>query len=133
MKLSTLVAVPPGVVTDNWPVVAPSGTLALTEVLLTTVKLLAAVPLKLTPVAPVKAVPVMVTESPTFPLVGAKAVSVGVTLKFPALVAVPFGVVTVIFPDVTPTGTTVVSDVSLTTLKLLAVDPLNLIAVAPVK
>lgn len=65
--------------TDNWPVVAPTGTLAFTDVLLTMVKLLAGVPLKLTAVAPLKAVPVMVTVSPALPLVGVNAVREGVT------------------------------------------------------
>ena len=42
-------------------------------------------------VAPVKLVPVMVTEVPTPPLVGVKAVMVGagITVKLPLLVAVP--------------------------------------------
>ncbi len=57
--------------------------------------------LNFTSVAPVKLVPVMITEVPTGPLIGTKDVIVGagtvVTVKFPALVAVPSGVVTLIF------------------------------------
>ena len=55
-------------------------------------------PLKLTPVAPVKVVPVSVTTVPTLPLVGNRLVRTGtgtgtVTVKTPALKPVPPGVV----------------------------------------
>ena len=69
VKLPELVAVPPGVVTDILPVVAYSGTVAVIDVLLTTVKLDALVPLNVTTVAPVKLVPGIVTTAPTAPLV----------------------------------------------------------------
>ena len=71
-------------------------------------KVVALVPLKATAVAPVKLVPVMVTALPTGPLVGLKLVIVGplaVTVKALALVAVPFGVVTLSVPVVAPAGT----------------------------
>ena len=65
-----------------------------------TVKDAAAVPPKVTAVAPVKLVPVMVTTVPDAPLVGVNEVMVGagMKVKVPLLVAVPPGVVTVIGP-----------------------------------
>ena len=59
------------------PLVAPAGTVAVICVSLTTVKLVAAVPLKLTAVAPVKPVPVMATVAPTAPLSGLMLLRVG--------------------------------------------------------
>src|SRR5579859_922778 len=86
-----LVAVPPGVVTEMVPVVAPVGTVV--EIWLASVtEKVADPPLNLTPVAPVKFVPVKVTVVPTCPLVGEKLVSVGLatlTVKLLAEVAVP--------------------------------------------
>ena len=70
------------------------------------------VPLKVTAVAPVKLVPVTVTDVPTTPLVGVKLVIAGVTVKFAALFAVPAGVVTAIRPVVAPVGTATVICVS---------------------
>ena len=65
-KAMLLGSVPPGVVTVTFPVVAPAGTVVMISVAETTVKL-AAVPLKLTSVAPVKLVPRTVTLDPTRP------------------------------------------------------------------
>ena len=56
-------AAPPGVVTDTLPVV-PAATTAVTLVGETTVNDVAAVPPKLTAVAPVRFVPVIVTVAP---------------------------------------------------------------------
>ena len=62
---------------------------------LTTLNELAAVPPKLTAVAPVKSEPVMVTVAPLAALVGVKLVIEGAATKTkPALVAVPAAVVT---------------------------------------
>jgi len=66
---------------------------------------LAAIPLKLTAVAPVKFVPLIATLLPTGPLVGAKLAIVGATAKLVALVAVPLGAVTLSGPVVVPAGT----------------------------
>ena len=69
---------------------------------------LAALPLNVTAVAPVKFVPVIVTLAPAGPLVGVKLVIVGTlppTVKLAALVAVPPGVVTLTGPVVVPDGT----------------------------
>ena len=72
-------------------------------------KLGSAVPLKLTPVAPVKFVPWISTLVPTGPLAGANELIVGggggVTVNEDELVAVPSGVVTEIGPEVAPVGT----------------------------
>ncbi len=57
------VAVPPGVVTNTLPVV-PLATTALMLVGLKTVKDVAAVPPKVTTVAPIKLVPVITTVAP---------------------------------------------------------------------
>jgi hypothetical protein len=61
---------PPGVVTVMGPVVAPAGTVVVIVPEGLTVKV-AATPLNETAVAPVKAVPVIVTPVPTGPKVGA--------------------------------------------------------------
>ena len=71
--------------------------------------------MKATALAPVKLVPVTVIAVPAMPLVGVKLVIVGggpVTLKLLLLVAVPFGVVTVIAPLLAPLGTVVLIWVS---------------------
>ena len=67
----------------------------------------AATPLNVTAVAPVKLVPLIVTLVPASALVGVKLVMVGgfTTVKFVALVAVPPGVVTPSGPVVAPVGT----------------------------
>src|SRR5206468_4975844 len=95
----------------------------------------AAVPLKVTAVAPLKWLPLMVTEVPTGPLLGVNELIVGgevVTVKLLALVAVPAEVVTLIGPLVAPLGTVAVIWVLVFTVKLAAV-PLKVTAVAPVK
>ena len=69
-------AVPPGVVTDTFPVV-PEATTAVIWVSESTVKLDAAVTPKFTAVAPVKLVPVMVTDVDVPPAAGEKEVRVG--------------------------------------------------------
>lgn len=136
VKLAELVAVPAGLVTEIFPVVAPVGTVAVILVEESTVNFAADVPLNFTPVAPVKFVPLIVTEVPTGPLVGLNEPMVGaaapVTLKFVELVAVPSGVVTVIGPVVAPAGTAAVIFVEELIVKTAAV-PLNFPGVAQVK
>jgi hypothetical protein len=68
-KGTLLVSVPPGVVTATEPLVAPVGTLVVISELEITVNA-AAVPLKVTPVAPVRSVPRILTAAPTTPEVG---------------------------------------------------------------
>jgi hypothetical protein len=137
MKSVALVAVPPGVVTWMGPVCVPLATVAEIFVLESTVKLSAALFPNLTAVAPVKFVPSITTSAPTGPEVGENDVIVGapaaVTVKFWALVPVPPGVVTLIFPVVAPEGTVAVICVSVLTVNVVAAVLLNVTAVAPVK
>jgi hypothetical protein len=107
VKLLALVAMPPAVVTLIGPVVALAGTVAVICVLESTWKT-DATPLNFTAETPVKAVPVIVTASPTFPLPGVKPVMLGLTVKFPVPITVPAGVVTPILPVVAPAGTVAV-------------------------
>src|SRR5438876_6996620 len=76
VKFAALVAVPPGVVTRSGPVVTPAGTVAPIAVSEVTEKV-AAVPLNVTAVAPVKLAPVIVTLAPTGAIAGAKLAIVG--------------------------------------------------------
>jgi hypothetical protein len=82
VKLAELVAVPPGVVTEIGPLAAPDGTVALICVSELTAND-AAAPLNDTVVAPVNAVPVIVTDVPGEPLLGANDVIVGATAGAP--------------------------------------------------
>ena len=68
---------------------------------------IAAVPLTVTAVAPVKFVPLIVTLVPAGPVAGVNVVIVGglSTVKLLALVAVPPGVVALSGPVVAPAGT----------------------------
>jgi hypothetical protein len=68
-KGTLLVSVPPGVITATEPLVAPAGTLVVISELETTVNA-AAVPLKVTLVAPVRSVPRILTAAPALPDVG---------------------------------------------------------------
>ncbi len=97
-------------------------------------KVVAATPPKLTPVVPVKFVPVMVMVV-IFPVppVGVNELMVGAGYQVnPASVAVPSGVVTLTEP-VAPVSTTAFIVVALTTVKDFAATPPKLTAVAPVK
>jgi hypothetical protein len=135
VKFVALVAVPLAVVTVILPVVAPDGTVVTICVAVFDV-IVAVVPLNFTEVAPVRFVPVMVTEVPTGPEVGVNEVIVGTeaapTVKFVALVAVPLAVVTVIGPVVAPVGTVVTICVAVFVV-IVAVVPLNFTEVAPVR
>jgi hypothetical protein len=66
MKDTVLESVPLRVTTLIAPVVAPAGTVVVISELATTVNL-AAVPLKVTPVAPFRSVPRILTAAPTAP------------------------------------------------------------------
>ena len=125
MNEAVLVAVPPGVVTEVFPFVADDGTTAVTLVALTGVKLAGARSLKLTAVAPVRFVPVMVTVAPALAANGVKLVIVGagITVKSVELDAVPPAVVTEIGPVTSAAATTAVILVELTTVKLAALTP----------
>ncbi len=125
VKFATLVAVPPGVVTEIFPVVAPVGTVAVICVAESTWNVVALVVLNFTKlvvkfaplIVPLKFVPVILTDVPTGPKVGVNEVIVGagtgVTVKLVALVFCPAAVYTWIGPVVAPAGTTAVAPVVL--------------------
>src|SRR4029077_3220521 len=112
-----LVAVPAAVVTVMEPVVAEAGTVAEISVPERTVKT-AVTPWNLTAVAPVKVNPVTVTTVPAGALAGVKLVIVGVTLNAVALTPEPTAVVTVNSPVDAVAGTTALTFVSETIVKL---------------
>ena len=89
-----LVPVPLLVVTLTRPEVALPGTVTVIWMALSTVKVVAEVPLNFTALAPVKPVPLITTLAPVKPAVGVKLVTVGAaaTVKLVALVAWPPGV-----------------------------------------
>jgi hypothetical protein len=133
-KSAVLVAEPAGVVTLILPVVAPVGTVAVIWVAESTWKVVAFVVLKVTVVAPVKPVPVILTDVPIGPNVGVNDVIAGPgTVKLVRLDPVPPGVVTRIGPVEAPLGTGTVIWVALLTVNPGAVTPLNVTKVAPVK
>jgi hypothetical protein len=102
-------------------------------VALTTVNEVAAVPPKLTAVAPVKFVPVIVTVCPVPAEIGLKDVIVGGGRYVkPARVPVPVAVVNDTEPDA-PEPTVALMLVALTTVNVVAAVPPKLTAVAPVK
>jgi hypothetical protein len=113
VKFVELVAVPLGVITRIGPVVAPVGTATVILVPAPfTAKPGAFTLSNETAVAPVRLLPLILTDVPTGPLVGLNDVIVGaaapVTLKFVELVAVPSGLATAIGPVVAPAGTVAV-------------------------
>jgi hypothetical protein len=141
VKFVALVAVPPGVVTEILPVVAPVGTFAVICVAEFTVNVVAVVVLNFTEVVvkvapltvPLKFVPVIVTDVPTGPKAGVNEVIVGAgavaTVKDVALVRCPAAVYTWIGPVVAPVGTTAVAPV---VLGLVGVTRLEVLKRTPV-
>lgn len=134
VKLVALVTfTPPGKVTRIGPELAPPGTVAAIWAEELTVKV-AARPLKVTLLAPVKLLPEIITLVPTAPVVGLKLVRVGgaVTAKLVLLVAVATGVVTAIVPVFAVIGTVAVIWVGVLIVKAAAM-PLKVTVVVPVK
>jgi len=126
------VAVPPGVTTLTVPE-APEPTTAVMVVAELTVNDVAVIPPKLTAVAPVKSVPVIVTDVPAPPLVGVKDVIVGAGINVnPANDADPPTVVTLTSPDA-PVPTVAVRLVAELTVNKVAATPPKLTALAPVR
>ena len=105
VKSVALMPVPPGAVTAMRPVVAGDGTVAVILTAELTVKLVAAAPLKVTEVAPVKLAPLIAILAPIPPAVGVKLVIRGATEKAVAVVTVPPGAVTLMGPVVALAGT----------------------------
>lgn len=125
-------AVPPGVVILTKPDV-PLPTIAVIVLVLTTVKEVAAVPPKLTAVAPLKLFPVIVTVVPAPAVTGVNEPMTGPGIKVkPTSESVPPGVITLTAPDA-PLPTAAVIVLALTTVKDEAAVPPNLTTVAPVK
>ena len=116
------VAVPFSVVTTTLTVVAApwAGVSAMIDVLFSTEKLVAAVPSKVTELAPTKFVPVMLTPLPPVVLPAA-GVTLATAVGAPYVntfvpVAVPFNVVTTTFTVPAPwTGVTAIIDVLFST------------------
>src|SRR5438874_1418434 len=117
------------------PVSAPDGTVAAIFVSDATVNA-AARPLKVTEVAPVKALALIVTGDPTLAEDGETPKMAGagcaVTVNDAGLAPIPDGVVTEIGPVVAPGGTVAVIWLSEFTVNPAAA-PLNVTEVAPVK
>lgn len=125
MSEPVLVPVPPSVVTEIWPEVAPAGIVTASCVAEITVHEVADVPPIFTAVAPARFVPVRVIAPPAAPAVGENeemvgATGVAVTVKFVALVPVASPTVTAIGPVVAPAGTEVTIEVALRTVQTLA-------------
>lgn len=111
-----LVAEPAGVVTIIELVMAVAGTVAVICESLSTLKTATVAP-NFTVVAPVKFVPVITTEEPGNPIVGAMLVIFGKTLKVVVVVNEPAAFVTIIFePLEAPAGTLTLIDVAETTV-----------------
>ena len=88
--------------------------------------------MNVTEVAPVKALPLIVTMVPALPEVGLNEERAGITPKLVELVLLPSGVVTVTGPVSAPDGTVAVIVVSDTTVNAAA-RLLKVTEVAPVK
>ena len=140
MNALLLLAVPPAVVTvTSFSPALPAGVIAVMEVALTTITLVAETPPTFTLVAPVKLVPLMVIEVPpnVVPDVGLTLVIVGngttyVNTLFNEIV--PPGVVTETFlAPAVEAGVTAVILPALTTTTLVAAMPPTITLVAPVK
>ena len=129
--------VPPAVVTRTLAVPAlPAGMVAVIVVEFTGTTLVAAVPPIVTPVAPVRFVPVIVTLVPPAvgPLPGLRLVTVGALAYVYSVFAafVPPAVVTrTLAVPAVPAGVVAVIDVALTTVKLVAALPPIVTPVAP--
>jgi len=132
MKLVPVLTLPPGVVTEIGPLLAPFGTMAVIVCESMNVNVAVLLP-NITLVAPVKFVPLIVTCVPTGPLAGVKLAIVGggITAKLVPLVAKPPGVVTVIGPEVAPAGTVAMIFMPLNLNDALV--PLNVTEVAPLR
>jgi hypothetical protein len=135
VKLPALMPVPPGLVTETGPVVVPAATVAVIWRSESIVKPAAEVPLKATAVAPVNSLPEITTSLPTGPEVGVNESTIGATrtVKLPALIPVPAGLVTETGPLVVPAATVAVIWRSESIVKPAAGVPLKATAVAVLK
>src|SRR5256885_2316201 len=132
VKLLLLQSVVFGVFTLIHPLSAPPGTVAVICVSEFTVKV-AGTRKKVSALAPVKLVPVIVTVVPIVPLAGVNELMCGVTVKLAGDAAEPKELVKLIGPVVGPLGPLALNCVSEMAHIVVAGVPLNLTAVAPVK
>ena len=118
MNAAADLAVPPAVVTAIGPVVAPFGTTA-TTLVPSTLKT-EGLPLNVTRLAPVRALPVMVTVAPGFAEAGLNPEILGRTLKLARLHVVATAVVMATGPVSAPSGTMAVTSAAERTLNVAA-------------
>src|SRR5581483_188109 len=131
MKAAALDAVPPAVVTEIGPLVAPAGTFVFTAVAETDA-IGAVTPLNRTDVAPPSPAPLIVTVVPAAEPLGVKPLTTGWTARLPSLVVRPHEVATMIGPVVAVFGTVSETEVPDRTLNA-AFTPLTFAVVRPVK
>jgi hypothetical protein len=131
MNAFVVPTIPAGVLTETRPLVASSGTIAVISFAEAFTKL-PKTPSNLTSVTSARFVPRMTTLLPAIPLAGVKPVILGAAINLVVLKPVPAVVVTLIRPLVAAAGTVHVICVEAVTVKLALV-PLNLTAVAPLK
>ena len=130
------VPVPPSVITEIETAPGFSfGTIAVICVPAVFTVKLALLPSNITAVAPASLAPLIVTDEPLGPLAGAKLVIAGgaTTVKMPALVAVPPGVVIAMGPLAAPAGTTAVIRRPLLLMVNVALVPANVTLVVPLR
>lgn len=132
-KNPVAVAVPPTVVTCTLPEAPPAPTCAVI-VVIEFVRIIAGTPPKVTAVAPLRFVPVIVTVAPTAALVGENVAIVGAATKVngPTELTVPPGVVTLTRP-VAPAATLAVIWVNDTTVTPVAGTPPKVTVAGAVK
>lgn len=125
--------VPKADVTSTLPD-APASTVAVMTVEDITINVIAGTPPKLTPVAPVKLLPIIVTVCPIPRLVGVKEETTGAGMYVkPPSVATPPSVVICTFPDAPAAPTRAVTCVGETVEKLIAGIPPKFTPVTPTK
>ena len=121
----------PSTVTAKFPVVAPGGTAAVTELPLQLIGVVV-IPLNVTVPVPSlvpKPVPAIVTNVPTVPDVGDTPVMAGITVKFTALLGIPPTTMTTP-PVVASVGTATTTDAALQLVGVPVV-PLNVTVLVP--
>lgn len=121
----------PETVTTTFPAVAPVGTGTVIELAPQLVGVVA-VPLNVTVLVPwldPKLVPLIFTEVPMAPVVGARLVMLGATVKLNPLLAAPLTVTTTL-PLVAPEGTVATIDVGLQPVAVAGM-PLNVTVLVP--
>jgi hypothetical protein len=120
-------------VTTTLPVVAPVGTVTVIDVALQFAMLAAVVPLNVTVLVPCvvpKFAPVIVTDAPVAPDVGARLTMFEATVNQEPLLTTPLTTTTT-FPVVAPVGTVATIEVAFQLVIVVAVVPLNVTVLVP--